>query len=187
MSGRQCNPRDGTHRPSRQRCGVCLAGSRGPTLLLGEAFPVARPPWHRMPARRTLELCAYQAPPFAVCSALRCDLWRCVGVDRLCPRVAARGGLRDRYTDATERRFASRACPARHRCAYAVLHQRSMTRVSAGSAAGIRHVASTATPRESRPLAHTTAPATARVVVCSSREDASPWSYRAGGQQSGLR
>src|SRR5262249_165510 len=99
---------------------------------------------------------------------------------RLCPRVAARGGLRDRETDATERRFASRACPARHRCAYSVLHQRSITRVSAGSAACIRHVASTTTPRESRPLSQTTAPATARAVVCPSREDASPWAYRAG-------
>ena len=29
-----------------------------------------RPPCHRMPAGRTLELCAYQATPCAVCSAL---------------------------------------------------------------------------------------------------------------------
>jgi hypothetical protein len=49
---------------------VCMAGSSGPTLPIGDALPMTRPPCHRMPAGRTLELCAYQATPCAVCSAL---------------------------------------------------------------------------------------------------------------------
>src|SRR4030095_11699509 len=79
MSSRQCDPRDGPYRPSRQRCRVDMGGASGPTLPLGEAFPVACPPGHGLPAGRTLELCAYPAAAVPVGSALRCDLWGCVG------------------------------------------------------------------------------------------------------------
>ena len=67
-----------------------------------------------------------------------------------------------------ERSCAARSGPARHRCAQAVLHERSMTRVSTGFAPCLRHGAPTATPRASRPLSHTTAHAAPRVVVCPS-------------------
>ena len=50
---------------------LCMVGSSRATLPLGHALPGARPPCPRMPLGRTLGLCAYQATPFAVCSALR--------------------------------------------------------------------------------------------------------------------
>jgi hypothetical protein len=187
MSSRQCDPRDGPYRPSRQRCRVDMAGASGPTLPLGEAFPVACPPGHGLPAGRTLELCAYPAAAVPVGSALRCDLWGCVGWGGLCPRMAARRGLRDGSTDATERCGAARSGSARHRCAHAVLHERSVPRVSTGLAPCLRQGAPTATPRASRPLSPTTAPAATWVGVCPRCADASPWPYRAGGQPSGLR